>query len=74
MKRSYNIQMPGLRFGPKKSTLLARRVLHVAQSCVTFWEEIGHITDPGLWLGYELAICTSVVEGDASEWLGSGNL
>ena len=68
MKRLSGPSLPADRLGYKSWNALARRMIDLGQTCLTFCEEMGHLTDPMLWLGFEIAILTSVVEGDASGW------
>lgn len=46
--------------------VLALRMIDFGQLCLNFCEEAGHLTDAEIWIRYELAVLTSVTEGDAS--------
>ena len=52
--------------GNVAADVLARRMLDLGQSCLKFCEEAGHLNDPEIWISMELAVLTSVIEGDAS--------
>jgi hypothetical protein len=54
------------RAGDMELEVLARRMIDLGQSCLTFCEEAGHLNDVEIWVSYELALLTSVIEGDAS--------
>ena len=54
------------REGNMVADVLARRMIDLSQSCLKFCEEAGHLNDPEIWISFELALLTSVIEGDAS--------
>ena len=45
---------------------LAKQMLEASDVCISFCEELGQLTDPGLWLTVENTHLCSVLEGDAS--------
>lgn len=51
----------------RRRSVLARRLLEVGQTCLNFCDKIGHVTDPEIWLAFEIAHVSSVVEGDAGK-------
>ena len=54
------------RAGNMVAEVLARRMIDFGESCLAFCEEAGHLNDAEIWISYELALLTSVIEGDAS--------
>ncbi len=52
----------------RRRSVFARRLLEVGQTCLNFCEKIGHLTDPEIWLAFEIAHVSSVVEGDAGRF------
>jgi chromatin structure-remodeling complex subunit RSC3/30 len=67
MKRApQRVEQIFARAGNMVPEALARRMIDLAQSCLTFCEEAGHLNDAEIWIRYELTLLTSVIEGDAS--------
>lgn len=52
--------------GHTEEDVSALRMIDFGQLCLTFCEEAGHLNDAEIWISYELALLTSVIEGDAS--------